>query len=257
MTRKFKYTIEEDSCDSGGGCGIGGGDGVGGEEPDRNDILSINELSSDDNDELASATMESDSSIDGDYETEKYDDMYIPFRDNGKKVKKPIQIVGECSLSLQDIFNSMSKMTVFKIPKKFCLRTRQISFNSKDEGGVNNSQSVGASTKKTKLCRSLLTNKMCSFGATCKFAHLFCQITKCQYDHCKKIQLIGNGIFKNVNENSVCRLRHNLETIDSFILRTNETTLFDINIEVFSEFISDVFSLIQKNRSNVINMTVI
>jgi hypothetical protein len=239
MTRKFKYNTEEDCSTS--------------EFEDNDDLegcIYDDEIISEDNfHENEIATPITESSIDGDYELEKYDDNYQPFKNAKKNHKKPIQIVGECSPSLQDIFNSMSKMTIFKIPKKFNIRSSHV-YTSEN---VSSKPSV----KKTKLCRSLLNNKCCLFGASCKFAHNYSQISKCNYDHCKKIQLIGNGFFKNINDNSICRLRHNLEMLDSFILRTNEITVFDLSIEIFSEFVQDVLNLIKKNVKNVIQITVI
>jgi hypothetical protein len=89
-----------------------------------------------------------------------------------------------------------------------------------------------------KLCRLYLLKKPCVYNNLCKFAHHFTNITRCKYDFCKKTKLIGPGVFVNESHN-MCRLRHHTESLNSFIYRTKQTTVFDLRLTIFSEFVDE------------------
>jgi hypothetical protein len=184
-----------------------------------------------------------DIDIDGDYEIEEYSDEYEPFEHFFKSsprrtfAPRPVQIVGEYASTLSDVFET--KMTVFKLPANFpkesCL---------KFTGCI------------TRLCRSMLMNQTCSFGKQCKFAHTFSNISKCKFDYCKKTKLIGNGVFRNIS-NYPCTLRHNLETLDSFIFRNKEFTSLPIKLEIYDQFLDEFKEIIQNTKFSKLEICVV
>jgi len=123
----------------------------------------------------------------------------------------------ESTEDIDEMFNNRVKM--FEIPRRWIKRT-------------NNSKIT------VKLCRQYLLNKKCEYHHSCKFSHHYCGITRCKYDYCKKTKLIGDGVFINTNSN-ICRMRHHLETLNSFIFRTRQVTNFDLHLHIYSEFLED------------------
>jgi hypothetical protein len=123
----------------------------------------------------------------------------------------------ESTEDIDEMFNNRVKM--FEIPRRWIKRT--------------NSSKITV-----KLCRHYLLNKKCEYHHSCKFSHHYCHITRCKYDYCKKTKLIGDGVFINTNSN-ICRMRHHLETLNSFIFRTRQVTNFDLHLHSYSEFLED------------------
>lgn len=183
--------------------------------------------------------------IDGDYEIEEYSENYEPFENYFKASQrricppKPVQIIGEYAKTLSDVFDS--KMEIFKIPLKYRL-SENITIKPKQES--------------SRLCRSMLTNHSCSFGKQCKFAHSFNSITKCKFDYCKKTKLIGNGLFKNISSYP-CMLRHNLETLDSFIFRNKEYTSLPIKLEIYAQFLDEFKDILKTTKFSKIEIVVL
>lgn len=164
-------------------------------------------------------------------------DTLEPFEEMFKKrirsaFPKPLQILGEKNVNtLEQVFDKNNKMQIFKIPRKYNTR-------------ISTLPSSQPQVECNKLCRSLLMSKPCSFGINCKFAHSFASLSKCKFDFCKKTKLIGTGVFKNV-ASCPCTLRHNMETMDSFIFRNRENTFFSIRLEIFKQYLEDFKEMIQ------------
>jgi hypothetical protein len=45
-------------------------------------------------------------------------------------------------------------------------------------------------------------------------------------------------VFINTTSN-MCRMRHHLETLNSFIYRTRQTTNFDLHLHIYPEFLEE------------------
>ena len=177
--------------------------------------------------------------IEGDYEIEEYSECYEPFEYLfSKKYKsvfpKPMLFLNNKLNSLDEIFIAKNK-TIFKIPDNF---KRQDNVNKEN---IKN---------KHRLCMSLLLSKPCSFGSSCIFAHTYNMLKKCKYDFCKKTKLIGPGTFISMKDN-ICYAKHNLETLDSYIFRIREKTVFDIKISIYKEFLDSLKIYLKKNSLNV------
>lgn len=193
--------------------------------------------------------------LDGYFTVSSYHEAYEPFSEIwqnyfSKDEHKPILIkpttiiksVDDSVRSLTDVFDKLKSMTVFKIPKNFTLR-----------------QNGPSSLKKprSKLCRSLLQNVSCDFGLYCKFAHKFDLMQKCKFDHCKKTMLVGPGLFKTPDSEHICPLRHNFESLDSFILRTREKTCLKINICIFRANVEDLTNILAGARDCEIQLSIL
>jgi len=124
----------------------------------------------------------------------------------------------ETTRDIDDMFNN--RVHMFELPRRWIKRD-----------GITGKINV-------KLCRHYLLNKKCDYHHSCKFSHHFCQITRCKYDYCKKTKLVGDGVFINTS-NNVCRMRHHLETLNSFIFRTRQVTNFDLHLHVYAEFLEE------------------
>ena len=146
--------------------------------------------------------------------------------------------------SLTDVLDKVKSMTVFKIPKNFTLRQPK-------EGPC------VLKKPRSKLCRSLLQNLPCDFGVHCKFAHKFDLMQKCKFDHCKKTLLVGPSLFKTPENEHICPLRHNFESLDSFILRTREKTCLKINICIFKANIDDLTQILASARDCEIQLSIL
>lgn len=193
--------------------------------------------------------------LDGYFTVSSYHEAYEPFAEIWqnyfcREEQKPILIkpmttiksVDDSVRSLTDVFDKLKSMTVFKIPKNFTLR-----------------QNGHFSLKKprSKLCRSLLQNVPCDFGLNCKFAHKFDLMQKCKFDHCKKTTLVGPGLFKTSENEHICPLRHNFESLDSFILRTREKTRLKINICIFKNNIGDLSQILAGAQDCQVQLTIL
>lgn len=150
--------------------------------------------------------------FDGDFEIEEYNESYSPFKTLEKKYTFPKPIINiEKKLTLSTMF---SKPTVFKLK---------------------NVDSGGSSKKRIfKLCKYIINNQKCPMFSLCKYAHEFYSISKCNYDNCKKTKLVGPATFINTNEKH-CKLRHHLEDVHSFLLRTNQYTSQTVTVCIFSD----------------------
>ena len=124
----------------------------------------------------------------------------------------------EATRDIDEMFNN--RVHMFELPRRWI--KREVS-----TGKIN-----------VKLCRHYLLNKKCDYHHSCKFSHHFCQITRCKYDYCKKTKLVGDGVFINTSSN-MCRMRHHLETLNSFIFRTRQVTNFDLHLHVYAEFLEE------------------
>jgi hypothetical protein len=193
--------------------------------------------------------------LDGYFTISSYHEGYEPFSEIWQNYfiseeHKPILIKPVTSIksvdtsvrSLTDVFDRLKSMTVFKIPKNFNLR--QAGF-------------VQPKKTRSKLCRSLLQNLNCEYGSNCKFAHKFDLLQKCKFDHCKKTHLVGPGLFKTSLDENICPLRHNFESLDSFILRTREKTSLKMNIRVFKNNIDDLQNILQGVKGCIIQLTIV
>jgi hypothetical protein len=193
--------------------------------------------------------------LDGYFTVSSYHESYEPFAEIWqnyflKDEQKPLIIkpmtsiksVDESVRSLTDVFDKLKSMTVFKIPKNFTIR-----------------QSGTFPVKKTrsKLCRSLLQNIPCEFGLNCKFAHHFEVMQKCKFDHCKKTKLVGPGLFKTPELENICPLRHNFESLDSFILRTREKTRLKMTISIFKNNIEDLIKIFYSVQDCDVQLTIV
>jgi len=118
---------------------------------------------------------------------------------------------------IDEMFNN--HVTIFSLPSRWIKRKENCKIN-------------------VKLCRHYLLNKKCDYYNSCKFSHHYCNITRCKYDHCKKTKLVGDGVFINTNSN-ICKMRHHMETLNSFIYRTRQMTNFDLHLHVYSEFLDE------------------
>lgn len=193
--------------------------------------------------------------LDGYFTVSSYHEAYEPFSEIWQNYfstdgNKPILIkpmtsikpVDDSVRSLTDVFDKLKSMTVFKIPKNFTLRQ---------------SGQCPAKRNRSKLCRSLLQNLPCEFGSNCKFAHKFDAMQKCKFDHCKKTKLIGPGLFKTAETEHICPLRHNFESLDSFIIRTREKTCLKITISIFKNNIDDLLDILSHVEACTIQLKIV
>jgi hypothetical protein len=211
--------------------------------------------SDNDEEEEDEQDVEEEFQLDGYFTISSYHEGYEPFSEIWQNYffteeHKPILIKPVTSIKsvdtsvrcLTDVFDRLKSMTVFKIPKNFNLRQTGLSQPRKT---------------RSKLCRSLLQNLNCEFGSNCKFAHKFDLLQKCKFDHCKKTQLVGPGLFKTPFDENICPLRHNFESLDSFILRTREKTTLKMNINIFKNNIDDLKNILHFVKDCVVQLTVV
>ena len=191
--------------------------------------------------------------LDGYFTISSYHDGYEPFAElwqnnTGREQNlliRPVTAmkqIDQSVRSLTDVFDKLKTMTVFRIPKNFSLRQ---------------TGSIPQKKLRSKLCRSLLLNQNCEFSSQCKFAHKFDLLQKCKFDHCKKTQLVGPGLFKTPVGENICPLRHNFESLDSFILRTKEKTKLKINISIFKNNLNDLKQMLSGLRDCSVELLIV
>ena len=167
-------------------------------------------------------------SFEGDCEIHEYDPSYSPFA-NTKPTKyysfpKPIINI-EKNLTLETMF---SKPVLLKSVEH--VKSRKI----------------------LKLCKYLMNNQRCPQYNMCKYAHEYYMITRCKFDNCKKTKLVGPGTFINIHEKP-CKLRHHLEDVNSFIVRTQQYTSHKVTLCIFQDCLSDLESILQHIiKSNIL-----
>jgi hypothetical protein len=192
-------------------------------------------------DESEHTEFEEEIEIDGDFEIQEYNSEYSPFSQFFNPsprilaAPKPVQINGLETSELDSLFES--KMTFFSIPKNFPkteIKDRDILY----------------------MCRAVLENRKCLFGKNCKFAHSFFQIKKCKFDYCKKTKLIGNGLFLNTVSN-ICLMRHNLETVSSYIFRVGELVNKKITLSIYNKFFEEFCEALKKSNFIKIQLEII
>lgn len=192
-------------------------------------------------DESEQTEIEDEIEIDGDFEIQEYNSEYSPFSQlfsptpRTFSAPKPLQITGLDTSELDSLFES--KMTFFSIPKNFPkteIKNRDILY----------------------MCRAVLENRKCLFGKNCKFAHTFFQIKKCKFDYCKKTKLIGNGLFLNTVSN-ICLMRHNLETVNSYIFRVGELVNRKISLSVYNTFFEEFCDALKKSNFTKIELEIL
>lgn len=129
-------------------------------------------------------------------------------------------------LDLDKLFNC--NVEVFKPSPKLKLR-------SKEQDTLLQNFLESKEKSNNKLCKLLLTQHYCPYNNVCKFSHHFSSVQLCKYDYCRKTKLVGPGTFINTS-NFICKMKHRMESIHSFIWRTRHQTDAVLKLYVYSEF---------------------
>lgn len=139
---------------------------------------------------------------------------------------------------LDTLFNY--NIDVFKTNPKMKLRATE---NNLDEFLESKEKS------NNKLCKLLLTQHYCVYNNDCKFVHHFNSIKSCKYDFCRKTKLVGPGTFINTT-NFICKMKHRMESLHSFIWRTRHKTDSFLTLFVYVEFEDEFKKIFSATAAN-------
>lgn len=178
------------------------------------------------------------------YENEKWYDeqkniknrILKPFQlDESRMVYEKYGTTQWATFKSQEINPEMKTIGTIKLkaPEVGVLKNCNFSYKYKQSKKINPDD-----LKNTKLCSSLLLNTKC-VNYNCTFAHSFKKLKMCKFgEKCNSTTKIDFDLYNNKKSAYFCALKHENESIESYIIRnglvTKQTLIFELSDKNFS-----------------------